>query len=110
VFVFFRMLSPPFLLSFSGFYSQRMPPLPGNKVTVIAGVMAMHRWPSVFFRSGEEDEQCWWPFAFRSLTFWRFCNQAPWINFNWPLDFSTIYIMVLRLQFLAVLTQISPKL
>ena len=58
VFVFFRMLSPPFLLSFSGFYSQRMPPLPGNKVTVIAGVMAMHRWPSVFFRSGEEDEQC----------------------------------------------------
>jgi hypothetical protein len=27
-------------------------------VTVIAGLMAMHRWASVFFRSGEEDEQC----------------------------------------------------
>jgi hypothetical protein len=31
---------------------------PGNKVTVIAGLMAMHRWASLFFRSGEEDEQC----------------------------------------------------
>jgi len=35
-----------------------MPPLPGNKVTFIAGVMAMPRWASVFFRSGEEDEHC----------------------------------------------------
>ena len=42
-----------FLLSFSGFYSKRMPHrYPGNKVTVIAGVMAMHRWASIFFSVG----------------------------------------------------------
>jgi hypothetical protein len=42
------------------FYRQRKPcRYPDNKVTVIAGVMAMHRWTSVFFGSGEEDEQRW---------------------------------------------------
>jgi hypothetical protein len=42
------------------FYSQRKPcRYPDSKVTVIAGVMAMHRWTSVFFGSGEEDEQRW---------------------------------------------------
>jgi len=46
------------LLSFSGFIARECHRYPGNKVTVIAGLMAMHRWASVFFRSGEEDEQC----------------------------------------------------
>jgi len=49
------LIRPPPLLSFSG---QREPcRYPDNKVTVIAGIMAMHRWTSVFFGSGEEDEQ-----------------------------------------------------
>jgi hypothetical protein len=70
----FSPFSPPFPPAFFLYlYSQRMPPLQGNKSTVIAGVMAVHP----FFRSGEEDEQCWWPFAFWSFPFWKFCNQDP---------------------------------
>jgi len=34
---------------FSGFISRECHRYPGNKVTVIAGLMAMHRWASVFF-------------------------------------------------------------
>jgi len=37
------------LLSFSGFIARECPRYRGNKVTVIAGLMAMHRWASVFF-------------------------------------------------------------
>ena len=37
------------LLSFSGFIARECPRYPGNKVTVIAGLMAMHRWASVLF-------------------------------------------------------------
>jgi len=46
--------SSPRVLCFLWLYSHRIPPLPGNKSTVIAGVMvAVGSW------GAEEDEQCW---------------------------------------------------
>jgi hypothetical protein len=46
--------SSPRVLCFLWLYSHIIPPLPGNKSTVIAGVMvAVGSW------GAEEDEQCW---------------------------------------------------
>ena len=58
---------PSHRFSFSGIYNQRMP---CGRMDFNAG----HPFLSFFLFSGEEDEQCWWPFAFWSLMFWKFCN------------------------------------
>jgi hypothetical protein len=53
---------PPCVLCFLWLYSHRIPPLPGNQSTVIAGVMV-----AVGSRGVEEDEQ--------------YCETAPFLVF-----------------------------
>jgi hypothetical protein len=67
---FLFLLSPLSSRFFLVLSSLRMPCGPVLSV-FNAGVKA-----AVFFFSGEEDEQCWGYFAFWSLMFWTFCNQA----------------------------------
>ena len=74
VFLLFLVSFFPLVLAFLWLYSHRIPPLPGNKSTVIAGVMvAVGSW------GAEEDEQCWETapfFVIWSFTFWIFAVQS----------------------------------
>jgi hypothetical protein len=65
-----------------------------------AGVKA-----AVFFFSGEEDEQCWGYYAFWSLMFWKFCNQALGYTLIGPLHFSEFYKTVPDVNFLQTLPE-----
>jgi len=63
--VFLFLPSPPALSHLLWLYSHRMPPLPGNKLTVIAGVMTMH--PFLFGRVKKKKNNSLWNDVVRLL-------------------------------------------